>query len=199
MDYKYVNKYLNSNKNKKTGKFRKFLSIIISQLLICVILFLIGIIILKYDKNNGNEIHKYLYEKNINFASINKWYKDHFGDITLFDSIINNDMPVFNENIKYNSSNIYKDGVKLEVDSNYLVPILDDGVVVFVGEKDDYGNTVIVQQTNGIYTWYGNISNLNVNIYDYVNKGEFLGEADGILYLVFQDEDGFVDYKKYLQ
>lgn len=197
-DYKYVNKYL-TNKNKKRNKFKTFLSIILTQILICIILFLLSLIILKKDENLNKKVKKYLYETNINFTYFTNIYNKYLGNIIPIKDIFNNTTLVFNENIKYSDSSIYKDGVKLEVEENYLVPVLEDGVVVFVGEKEGYKNTVIVQQEDNLYTWYGNVSNLNVKIYDHVKKGEFLGQANKVLYLVFQGKDGFLDYKKYIK
>ena len=105
---------------------------------------------------------------------------------------------VFNENITYNKSSLYKDGVKLSVSEKYLVPILESGIVIFIGDKDDYGKTIIIEQVDGVKTLYGNISNININLYDYVSKGEFLGSANGnTMYLVFQNNEGYIDYKKY--
>lgn len=197
-DYKYVNKYL-TNKNKKRNKFKTFLSIILTQILICIILFLLSLIILKKDENLNKKVKKYLYETNINFTYFTNIYNKYLGNIIPIKDIFNNTTLVFNENIKYSDSSIYKDGVKLKVEENYLVPVLEDGVVVFVGEKEGYKNTVIVQQEDNLYTWYGNVSNLNVKIYDHVKKGEFLGQANKVLYLVFQGKDGFLDYKKYIK
>lgn len=191
-NYKFASKYV---KKKENNRFIRF----INKILILFLLFLIGLIIMKFDKNGDNVIHNYLNEKNINFAYFNNLYKKYFGDILPFESVVSkNNMEVFNEDISYNSANKYVDGVSLDVGENYLVPIMNDGVVVFSGEKEDYGKTVIIQQSDGILVWYGNLSSVNVNIYDYVNKGEFLGEVSNNLYLVFQGEDGFLDYKKYI-
>ena len=44
---------------------------------------------------------------------------------------------VFNEKLTYEKANVYKDGVELKVDSNYLVPNLESGIVVFMGDKED--------------------------------------------------------------
>ena len=191
-NYKFVSKYVNEKKNNKFIKF-------VNKILFLFLIFLIGLIIMKFDKNGSNVIHNYLNEKNINFAYFNNLYKKYFGDILPFESVVSkNNMEVFNDDISYNTANKYVDGVSLDVGENYLVPIMNDGVVVFSGEKDDYGQTVIVQQSDGVLVWYGNLSSVNVNIYDYVNKGEFLGEVNKNLYLVFQGEDGFLDYKKYI-
>ena len=55
----------------------------------------------------------------------------------------------------------------LGVEKNLLVPVLESGMVIFVGEKDNYGSTVIIEQVDGIECWYGNVTNLNVKFITY--------------------------------
>ena len=70
---------------------------------------------------------------------------------------------------------------------------------MFIGKKEGYGNTLIVQQANGIDCWYGNIKNLSVKLYDYVEKGSALGEVENnLLYLVFKKDGAVLDYKNYI-
>ena len=106
---------------------------------------------------------------------------------------------VFNEKLKYSSSSVYLDGVKLEVTSNYLVPSLREGMVVFIGNKEGYGNTVIIEDLDGIYNWYGNIDNTSLKLYDYVDKGTLVGEVNNTLYLVFSKGDKYLNYEEYLK
>lgn len=201
-DYKFVSKYLEKNKNNSDSgsgfSLLKLLKLLVSKILVCIILIIAGLIVLRYDNNNSRKIYKFIYEDNLSFAKINAFYKKYLGDILPFQSSFNNTKAVFNDEISYQSLNIYKDGVALTVSENYLIPSLDDGIVIYVGEKENYNNTIIVQQANGIDVWYGNVSNSNINIYDYVSKGEILGMTNGnTLYLAFANEEGFVDYKEY--
>ena len=106
---------------------------------------------------------------------------------------------VFNECLKYNNSSLYLDGVKLEVDDNYLVPSLSEGMVVFIGEKDGYGKTIIIEDLDGIYNWYGNIESSSLKLYDYVEKGSLVGEVNKYLYLVFSKGDKYLNYEKYIK
>lgn len=194
-EYKSLSKYLNKNKNE--NKFKKFLLKLSKQILVCIVLFLIGLIILKYDKQNSNKIHKFLYENNISFASINKIYQKYFGSILPQNK---NTQKVFEEKLEYNEANIYEDGVALTTKNNYLVPILESGIVIFVGEKDNYGKTIIIQGEDKKNIWYGNLSNTNVGLYDYVTKGEFLGEvSNNTLYLVYEQDGKYLNYKDYLE
>ena len=91
------------------------------------------------------------------------------------------------------------DGVELEVASNYLVPNLESGMVIFVGEKENLGKTVIIEQVNGVEVWYSNLSSININIYDYVEKGSLIGEvSDQKLYLTFKKDGQILNYEYYI-
>ena len=91
------------------------------------------------------------------------------------------------------------DGVKLTVSDKYLVPNQLSGLVVFIGKKDGYGNTIIIQQANGIDLWYGNIDVTNVKLYEYVEEGTLIGTTkDNILYLVYKKDGKVIDYQKYI-
>ena len=62
------------------------------------------------------------------------------------------------------------------------------------------GNTIIVQQSDGIDTWYGNLSNINLKLYDYIEDNSIIGEAkNNELYLMFQKDGVDVSYKDVLK
>ena len=42
--------------------------------------------------------------------------------------------------------------------------INESGIVVFIGDKEGYGNTIIVQRIDGIDEWYGGIVNTNLKL-----------------------------------
>ena len=71
-------------------------------------------------------------------------------------------------------------------------------MVVFIGNKDNYGNVVIIEQVNGIDMWYGNINNLSVKLYDYVKKGATIGEVNDYLYLVYKKDGKYLNYEDYI-
>ena len=185
-------------KNKKTNKNRSSLYRFISKLLITIILTLITLILLKSNNKLKTFFYNKVYDNNISFATINKWYENHFGSSIPFKELVEKDTKaVFNNKLEYSKKEKYLDGVKLSVDKNYLVPILESGMVVYIGKKEGYGNTVIVQQVNGVDVWYGNINNPNVKLYDYVEKGKLLGDVkNNNLYLVFKKEGKVLSYEK---
>ena len=46
------------------------------------------------------------------------------------------------EELEYTNESIYHDGVKLEVIDKYLVPIIEEGMIVFIGEKENERNNI---------------------------------------------------------
>lgn len=168
------------------------------KFMISLVLTLIVLILCKSNNNFKVLFYKNVYQNNISFADINNFYKSKFGSPIPFLEYFNDTSIVFNETLKYNDASIYKDGVKLSVDSNYLVPSLDDGIVVFVGEKEGYGKTLIVEQKDGVSIWYSNLVEINYNMYDYIIKGDLIGSVSNELYLVFVKDGEYVSYKEYI-
>lgn len=198
MEYKSVAKYLKKNSSSK--KKSSFLYSFFIKLFVFIIIVLLCLIFLKSNSPLENKIKDILESHHINVAKINSFYKKHFGDILPFQSIAkNNTNLVFDEDLTYEKLEKYKDGVKLTVSDSYLIPNLKDGIVIFIGNKDNYGKTIIVEQTDGVMVFYGGVSNINVSMYDYVNKGEFLAEAKDSFYMLFEKDGKFLDYKNYLK
>ncbi|MBQ8871546.1 MAG: M23 family metallopeptidase [Bacilli bacterium] len=183
-----------SKKKKDSNK-----SINLTKFLLVIILTLITLIAIKKDIKFKELFYKYIYEDSINFAKINEYYEKIFGSYIPFEDTTNKVTPVFNEKLTYISSNKYLDGVKLTVENNYLVPVLQSGLVVYMGEKEGYGNTVIVQGIDGIDIWYGNVTNISISLYDYIDKKSLLGTTkDDVLYLVYKKDGEILNYEEYL-
>ena len=174
----------------------KKIRIYIAKTLITVIITLIVLILIKSSSSFKNNFYKQVYDTNFSFTKISNLYNKYFGKIVEIPK--DPSEPVFNEKLSYNKQKAYYDGVSLSVGKNYLVPIQESGLVVFIGEKEHYGNVVIIQQINGIDMWYGNINHTDVNLYDYVSKGTPLGECDDQLYLLFKQNGEVLNYEKYL-
>lgn len=184
---------------KKKLVLKKSIRNFISRVLVTIAIFLFGMILVKSDVSFKNKILDNVYNKQFKFVQLGEIYQKYFGNILSIDKVLVDEKPVFQEKLSYLKSNKYKDGVKLTVDENYMVPILESGIVIFLGEKEGYGNTVVVEQVDGIDVYYSNVSVSNIKLYDYVEKGELLGEAqDKKLYLLFQKDGKFLDYKEYI-
>ena len=59
---------------------------------------------------------------------------------------------------------------KLIVEDNYLIPVIESGVIVFLGEKDNYGQVVVIEGEDGTTITYGNLKNNDLKLYDYIQK-----------------------------
>lgn len=181
-------------------KLIKYLRSLILRSLTVIVLFLILAILTKTNQTYKDKIISNLYEKNISFTKMKNLYNKYLGGIIPLEKVENNLVQVFNEELEYYNNSIYYDGVKLEVSNNYLVPIIEDGMIVYIGEKENYGNVIIIEGINGIDIWYGNMETISVELYDYVEKGTYLGTTkDNNLFLVYSREGDFLDYKEYLK
>lgn len=185
--------YTKVKEPQKDGK--KYVNGLIARVLIAIIIFF-GLIIISNTTSFGKTfVKEKVLKDNISFTKIANVYDKYFGNIVPFENIIKSDATVFNEKMTYDSITNYKDGYELTVKENYLVPIINSGIVVFSGEKEGLGNTIIIQGIDEIDYWYSNITNTTVSLYDYVNKGEYLGTARGTkLYLTFKKGTEFLGY-----
>ena len=185
-------------KNKKKGQTvssNKYLNGLVKRTMICFVFVLLVLAISLTSESGRNYIKKYLLETNFEFSKINSIYNKYIGKLN------NENIETVNSNqlLEYTKEEEYKDGVKLTVSENYNVNLLESGIVVYIGEKEGYGNTIIVQQSNGIDAWYGNIENVGVKIYDYIEKGSIIGNASNTLYLVFQKNGENLNYEDYIK
>lgn len=180
----------NSNDNKKG------ISNFISKALISIIFFLVSLIFTNISDDNLFLYKEYVLTESLPFTKIKTWYEDLFGEV-----IPGGDTPtktVFNGKLIYKSIEDYYDGSKLVVSTNTLVNNITSGIVVFIGEKENYGNTVIIQGIDGKDIWYGNLTNVSVKLYDYLEKETVIGESNGEeLYLVIKKDNEFIRYEDY--
>lgn len=193
MKYKSLAKIGFYDKKKVKSKLISFCN----KIMICAVILLGGLIILKKNPQIQEYVAEKVFNDNFSFAYIKSMYNKYFGDIlpTLDDDTVS----VFNEKLSYKNKTKYLDGYLLEVSNNYLVPIIETGIVVYIGEKNGYGNVIIIEQVDGYNVWYGNIENTSVKLYDYVIKGSFLGETkDNNLYLVLEKEGEYKDIENIL-
>ena len=181
-------------------KIIKYLQSLIFRTLSITILFLVLAIISKSSNHYKNIIVTNLYEQNFAFTKIKKLYSKYLGGIIPLDRVNPNTTAVFKEQLEYTNESIYYDGVNLEVQDKYLVPIIEEGIVVYIGEKENYGNVVIVEGIDGVDIWYGNMETTTVELYDYVEKNAYLGQTkDNNLYLVYSKDGKPLNYKEYLK
>ena len=138
---------------------------------------------------------EHVFTESLPFTKIKGWYEDLFGEVLPKED---NTATVFNGKLVYKSIENYESGEKLVVNANSLVNNLTSGIVVYSGDKDNYGNTVIIQGIDGVDIWYGNLKNVSVNLYDYIEAGTVIGQTkDENLYLVIKKDNEFIKYENY--
>lgn len=166
-DSKYYKKYFKEKKDNKTW---------LSKILICIIILLTCLIITNFSNNLKEKFKNNFLENNISFAKFNKIYKN------IMSKDESNDQPdeiLVSNNIGINSSSKteYNGSYKFNVSNEYPVPVLASGIIVYIGDKDNLNNTIIIQGNDGIDIWYSNIEIDNYSLYDYVKKDAILGTS----------------------
>lgn len=197
-----MDEYLNNFKNKKKSFNKVKISLnkkninkLITKFMIAIIFFLISIIFTNYSDKNLLLYKEYVFTESLPFTKLKGWYEDLFGEVL---PTQDNSQTVFNGKLVYKEISDYYDGEKLVVSKNTLVNNITSGVVVFSGEKDNYGNTVIIQGIDGVDIWYGNLENVSVSLYDYIEAGNVIGQTkDEYLYLVIKKDNEYIKYENY--
>lgn len=168
---------------------------IISKALLSIIFLLVSIILINKNENIKKFYEDKVFNDSISFIKFNELYNKYFGSIT---SIYPTEELVFNESIQYSNIDNYLNGKVLTVSSNYIVPSIGSGIIVYLGDKDNLGNTCIIQGVDGVDIWYSNIDTSNLTLYDYVSKGDMLGTTlSDKLYLTLEKNNEFIDYETY--
>ena len=71
--------------------------------------------------------------------------------------------------------------------------------MIFAGTKEDNGKMVIVQHADGSESWYGELSEIFVKVYDQVEAGQALGivkstgAETGEFYFALKKDERFID------
>ncbi len=172
---KYYKKMMAKYKGKDTSW--------ISKMLLSIIIVLICLIITNFDSDIRSKFSSNILEKNINFGSFKKIYNKYVGgkesDTTLVVGLTNI--------IDYEEI----DGsYKINTTQDEGIEVLAPGIIVYIGDKDEYLNTVIVQGNDGVDLWYSNISLNGYSLYDYVSKGDVLGNSLSDYYVLSILKDG---------
>jgi stage IV sporulation protein FA len=152
-------------------------------------------------------------ENDFKFATVSKWYEDKFGKplalLPFTDkskggtkTVVQKeyDVPVSGkilENFEKNGQ-----GIMIETGKGASVKAIKDGTVLFAGVKDGLGKTVIIQHPDKTEAWYGNLADINVNLYEKVEKAKIVGTVSdstsdattkGKYYFAIKKGDHFID------
>ena len=187
-----------SNINKENLPFKlKYAKNLISRVLITVIFVLGSIIFTNVSDDNKALYQKYVLEDSLEFTKINELYQRIFGDVDITKKD-NPDSEVVFGDVSYTNIEPFKNGVKLTVGMNEAISVIASGIVVFIGEKEDLGNTIIIQGNDGVDIWYSNITENDIKVYDYVEAGNILGSSNSEnIYITINKDGEFINYEEY--
>ena len=197
---KYVDGSSNTTSSYKENlPFKlKYAKNLISRVLITVIFVLGSIIFTNISGDNKALYQKYVLEDSLEFTKINELYQSVFGDVDIAKKDNNTDSEVVFGDVSYTNIEPFKNGVKLTVGMNEAISVITSGIVVFIGEKDDLGNTVIIQGNDGVDIWYSNITDTDISVYDYIEAGSILGSSNSEdIYLTINKDGEFINYEEY--
>lgn len=192
--------YLEQTKLAKNKHSNQKISFYFSKILLAIIFFLSSAIFINYSTKNRNLYEKYVFTDSISFQKFQNIYQKYFGKIIPKTNKQNTQTVFADTSTKEVQINKYYDGVMLTYPETQTINSLKSGIVVFSGNKDNYGNVLIVQGVDGADIWYGNISNISVKLYDYVDKNTVLGQTtDNISYIVINKDGKYLNYEEYIK
>lgn len=178
----------------------KYLKNLLSRILITIIIVLVSVIFVNSSDKNLEFYKEKILTKTFSFAPFKNWYQKNFGDVIPIKIENEQTKTVFDNELVYSNIEKYENGFKLTVTNNSLISNITSGIVVYIGKKDNYGNTIIIQGIDGVDIWYGNITNTDLALYDYVEKETIIGETkDEFLYLVLNKDGEYLNYEEYIK
>lgn len=151
-------------------------------------------------------------ENEFQFAFVSNWYEKQFGKPLAILPFNHSDkekdksdgnegeyaMPASGKILEQFSSNGQR--VAIETSKEATVDAMEEGLVSFVGTKDGFGRTVIIQHPDKSESWYGNLAQVEVDPYDFIEKGDVVGKASdskdgekGEFYFAIKKGDDFID------
>ncbi len=162
------------------------------KVFLSIVLFLSVAILFKQPDDKFTNLRQFVehtFEQDFKFAAVAAWYERQFGKplALLPERLIRDDSDTSNQaNSQYavpvtgkviEPFDVEKKGIMLETEIDEKIECIQDGFVVFVGEREGLNKTVIVQHHDGSESWYGNLESVDVALYDYIKSGQTIGMA----------------------
>ena len=184
-----------SNRNKNNKKNN--ISQAFTKILLSIIFVLSSLIFTNINDKYYLKYNEKIINNNINFSKYRIKYEKYFGKIIKNPKI--DTKPVFNEESSSWKAMDYLDGEKIIYNNQSNVSAIQSGIVVYIGEKENYGKTIIIQGIDDTDIWYGNLKDTNIKLYDYVEKGKQIAEIDNMLYIRIIKDKKNIKYNEYIK
>jgi len=144
------------------------------------------------------------------FAKINVWYQEVFGSPLAFSPHVSYRSNESGESVMPISGDIIEtfqvngQGVKISPGEEADVVAHYEGVVVFAGRYPDTGKTIVVQHADGTNSHYGNLTDVDVHLYQYVTVNQRIGSflpasPDDAVYFSLEKDNAFLDPVKVIE
>lgn len=173
-------------------KEKKYINNLLLRTIISMMLFFFLFFLLNND-HFYKKLHKIIFDNTIDFTYIRSKTNKLLGKISKKDHF------VVSEKLEYKSVSKYNNSYKFITDNNYVIQSLKSGVVTFIGNMDNLGNTIIITSDDGYDYYYSNLENINVKIYDYIESSTILGSTKGYyFYLTISKDNKYYNYEDFL-
>lgn len=188
-----------------------FSNFFLFKCLISACLVLVAAITYKSEDTPFNGLKPYFsttFTEEFQFAAVNQWYKSNFGNPLAF---LINDSERTNEPVEVNQDlsipatgkiqETFKDngeGVKIETSSKEIKSI-KEGYIIDIAKDPDTGLTVVIQHADNSYSSYGELEEINVSLYQFVDKGSEIGKIElndknkGVYFFAIKQGENFID------
>lgn len=212
-EFNYIPPSAGGNGDDGHPLFKK--EVFLFKILASVLLFLVVAILFRNQTAVLDPARDYIVktmDKDFQFTAVAEWYEDKFGKplallpfsegnkTEIKEEAQKGAVPVSGkmlENFEKNGQ-----GIMIETPKDAPVQTINGGNVVFAGLKDGIGKTVIIQHSDGTETWYGNLNDIKVKLFDYAEKRTVVGTVSasagedntkGQFYFAVKKGDDFID------
>lgn len=163
------------------------------KVLTCIIIFLSTIIAFKKSLSFKKWFNKNILDDTFSFTNLEKKYEKLFGSPFPFKEKIASQ--VFSEKLKYKDVTSYKNGALLTLE-NELIPSIDAGLVIFIGEKEGFKCVTVDQESYEVT--YCMLDTVAVSLYEHVSKGMLIGNSNGKILLIFKKDGEYLNYEAFI-
>ncbi len=115
------------------------------------------------------------------FATVNSWYQERFGDPVALSPSGDSANTAEAQAMPVNGTVVQpfeesKEGILIESAQQSDVVAVDEGIVIFAGNDQETGKTIILQHADKSKSIYGHLHAIEVNQYQRIGANEKIGE-----------------------
>jgi stage IV sporulation protein FA len=196
--------------DKPTGVYSLLLRVVCSLLLIAGVY-----MVMKSDHPQFTSTQGFIsdvMQREYNVKGVMNWYEETVGDQPSFlPAIIRGNeldeprrvedyvVPVSGGTVVSNFGQD-RQGIMVGTTTTLPIEVVKEGRVIYVGEKEGLGLTVVIDHGHGEESWYGQIQKHQVQLYEWVQQGDVIGSTSvssvngkGIFYFALRKNANFIN------